>query len=38
MALNTDLIGKSYDVVDYTVERDAVNTFVDAIGERISMA
>ena len=34
MALNTDLIGKSYDVVDYTVDRDAVNIFVEAIGEQ----
>jgi len=33
MALNTDLIGKAYDEIDYTVERDAVNRFVDAIGE-----
>ena len=33
MPLNTALVGKSYDVVDYTIERDAVNRFVDAIGE-----
>jgi acyl dehydratase len=34
MPLNTALVGKSYDVVDYTIERDAVNRFVDAIGEQ----
>jgi acyl dehydratase len=34
MPLNSALVGKSYDVVDYTVERDAVNRFVDAIGEQ----
>jgi len=34
MALNTDLIGKTYGEIDYTVERDAVNRFVDAIGEQ----
>jgi acyl dehydratase len=34
VALNTDLIGKTYDAIDYTVERDAVNRFVDAIGEQ----
>jgi acyl dehydratase len=34
MALNTALIGKEYDVVDFTVERDRVNQFVDAIGEQ----
>jgi acyl dehydratase len=34
MALNTALIGKQYDVVDFTVERDRVNQFADAIGEQ----
>ena len=34
MALNTELIGKTYGEIDYTVERDAVNRFVDAIGEQ----
>jgi acyl dehydratase len=33
MALNADLVGKTYDEIDYTIERDAVNRFVDAIGE-----
>jgi acyl dehydratase len=34
MALNSGLIGKTYDEIDYVVERDAVNRFVDAIGEQ----
>jgi acyl dehydratase len=34
MALNTDLIGKTYNEIDYVVERDAVNRFVEAIGEQ----
>ena len=34
MPLNTDLIGKTYDEIDFVIERDAVNRFVDAIGER----
>jgi acyl dehydratase len=33
MSLNTALIGKAYDKVDYTVERDKVNEFAAAIGE-----
>jgi len=33
MALNTDLIGKTYEEIDYVVDRDAVNRFVEAIGE-----
>ena len=33
MPLNTALIGKEYDKVDYTVERDKVNEFAAAIGE-----
>jgi len=34
MALNTALIGKEYDKVDFTVERAQVNQFVEAIGEQ----
>jgi acyl dehydratase len=34
MALNTDLIGKKYQEIDYVVEREAVNKFVEAIGEQ----
>ncbi|HXJ65378.1 MAG TPA: MaoC family dehydratase N-terminal domain-containing protein [Actinomycetota bacterium] len=34
MALNTALIGKTYGEIDYVVDRDAVNRFVDAIGEQ----
>ncbi|MFL5797030.1 MAG: MaoC family dehydratase N-terminal domain-containing protein [Actinomycetota bacterium] len=33
MALNTELIGKTYDRIEFTVERDRVNQFADAIGE-----
>jgi acyl dehydratase len=33
MPLNTALIGKEYDKIDYTVERDKVNEFAAAIGE-----
>jgi acyl dehydratase len=33
MPLNTALIGKEYDKVDFTVERDKVNQFAAAIGE-----
>ena len=34
MPLNTSLVGKEYDRVDFTVERDHVNQFADAIGEQ----
>ncbi|HEY7283221.1 MAG TPA: MaoC family dehydratase N-terminal domain-containing protein [Actinomycetota bacterium] len=34
MPLNASLIGRTYGQIDYTVERDAVNRFVDAIGEQ----
>jgi acyl dehydratase len=34
MALNQALVGKTYEQIDYTVERDAVNRFADAIGEQ----
>jgi acyl dehydratase len=34
MPLNASLVGKEYDRVDFTVERDRVNQFADAIGEQ----
>jgi acyl dehydratase len=34
MPLNPDLVGKTYDEIEFTVERDRVNQFADAIGER----
>ena len=34
MPLNTDLVGKTYEEIEFTVERDRVNQFADAIGEQ----
>jgi acyl dehydratase len=34
MPLNPDLVGKTYDEIEFTVERDRVNQFADAIGEQ----
>ncbi len=33
MPLNTQLIGKTYDEIEFAVERDRVNQFLDAIGD-----
>jgi acyl dehydratase len=34
MPLNPDLIGKAYGEIEFTVDRDRVNQFADAIGEQ----